>query len=59
MMLPISSSLLALIVATAAMILVEEGRLGLDDPVSDYLPAFGSNPTGKVKTAVTMQRLFP
>ena len=30
------------IVATAAMILVEEGRLGLDDPVSDYLPAFGS-----------------
>lgn len=30
------------IVATAAMILVEEGRLGLDDLVSDHLPAFGS-----------------
>jgi len=27
------------ITATAAMILVEEGRLGLDDPVSDYIPA--------------------
>ncbi len=30
------------IVATAAMILVEEGRLGLDDLVSDFLPAFGA-----------------
>jgi CubicO group peptidase (beta-lactamase class C family) len=27
------------ITAVAAMILVEEGRLGLDDPVSDYIPA--------------------
>jgi CubicO group peptidase (beta-lactamase class C family) len=26
------------IIATAAMILVEEGRIGLDDPVSDHLP---------------------
>ena len=30
------------IVAAAAMMLVEEGRLGLDDPVSDFLPAFGA-----------------
>jgi CubicO group peptidase (beta-lactamase class C family) len=28
------------IAATAAMILVEEGKLGLDDPVERYLPAF-------------------
>ena len=27
------------VTAVAAMILVEEGRLGLDDPVSDYIPA--------------------
>ena len=32
------------IVAVAAMILVEEGRLGLDDLVSDYLPALGTMP---------------
>jgi len=30
------------IVAVAAMILVEEGKLGLDDLVSDYLPGVGS-----------------
>ncbi len=30
------------ITAVAAMILVEEGRLSLDDPVSRYLPAFAS-----------------
>jgi CubicO group peptidase (beta-lactamase class C family) len=29
------------ITAVTAMTLVEEGRLGLDDPVSDYLPEFG------------------
>jgi CubicO group peptidase (beta-lactamase class C family) len=28
------------ITAVAAMILVEEGKLGLDDPVADYLPEF-------------------
>ena len=28
------------ITATAAMILIEEGRIGLDDPVSKYIPAF-------------------
>jgi len=32
------------IVAVAAMILIEEGRLGLDDLVSDYLPALGTMP---------------
>lgn len=30
------------VVATAAMILVEEGRLDLDAPVSDYLPSFAN-----------------
>lgn len=30
------------IVSVAAMILVEDGKLGLDDPVSKYLPAFGT-----------------
>lgn len=29
------------VTAVAAMILVEEGRLGLDDPVARYLPRFG------------------
>src|SRR5512135_2988864 len=29
------------ITSTAAMILIDEGKLGLDDPVSKYLPAFG------------------
>ncbi len=29
------------ITSTAAMILVEEGKIGLDDPVAKYLPAFG------------------
>ncbi len=28
------------VTAVAALLLVEEGRLGLDDPVADYLPAF-------------------
>ncbi len=28
------------VTATAAMILIEEGRMGLDDPVSKYIPAF-------------------
>lgn len=30
------------VVATAAMTLVEDGRLRLDAPVSDFIPAFGS-----------------
>jgi CubicO group peptidase (beta-lactamase class C family) len=30
------------VVAVAAMILVEEGKIGLDDLVSDYLPTIGS-----------------
>ncbi|KPI27836.1 beta-lactamase [Actinobacteria bacterium OV320] len=29
------------VTSVAALILVEEGRLGLDDPVADHLPAFG------------------
>lgn len=30
------------VTAMAAMILIEEGKIGLDDPVSKYIPAFGS-----------------
>lgn len=30
------------ITAMAAMILIEEGKIGLDDPVSKYIPAFGT-----------------
>ena len=29
------------VIGTAAMILVEEGKLGLDEPVATYLPSFG------------------
>jgi CubicO group peptidase (beta-lactamase class C family) len=32
------------VTSTLAMMLVEEGRLGLDDPVSKYLPEFASRP---------------
>jgi CubicO group peptidase (beta-lactamase class C family) len=60
------------ITAVAAMILVEEGRLGLDDPVSDYLPEFaqlqvatsetpdadGSFPTAPVSTELTIKHLL-
>ena len=27
----------------AAMMLIEEGKLGLDDPVSKYIPAFAND----------------
>jgi CubicO group peptidase (beta-lactamase class C family) len=36
------ASLTKPVTAVAAMILVEEGRLALEDPVSRYLPAFGA-----------------
>jgi CubicO group peptidase (beta-lactamase class C family) len=38
------------VTAVAAMMLVEEGKLGLDDPVADYLPEFGHL---RVATSVT------
>lgn len=48
-----------------AMRLVEEGKLGLDDPVSKYLPAFAyltvKGPTGKPRPAqnvMTVRHLF-
>jgi len=40
--------------ATAAMLLVDEGRIGLDDPVSKYLPAFSE----REKDAVTIRHLL-
>lgn len=50
---------------TAAMRLVEEGRLGLDDPVSKYLPAYENlqvaEPDGTlrpVRTPMTIRHLF-
>jgi len=39
------------IVAAAAMILVEEAKLGLDDLVSDYLPAVGAMPVALLDEA--------
>lgn len=40
------------ITAVAAMILVEEGRLGLDDPVSRYIPAAGGLRVATSQTAL-------
>jgi CubicO group peptidase (beta-lactamase class C family) len=37
-----------IITATAAMQLVERGRLRLDDPVARYLPSFPSAATGRI-----------
>lgn len=42
------------VVATAALILVEEGKLALDDPVGKYLPAFSGGPS----SGVTIQHLL-
>ncbi len=48
------------VVATAAMILVEDGRLRLDAPVSDFIPAFGSATVGgeAVKRPVLVRHLM-
>lgn len=47
---------------TAAMRLVEEGRLNLSDPVSDYLPSFGNltvkQPDGTVAPAKETMRIL-
>ncbi len=40
--------------ATATMLLVDEGRMSLDDPVAKYLPEFGAVP----KDAVTIRHLL-
>src|SRR5712692_465234 len=42
------------ITATAAMILAEEGLLGLDHPVSEYIPEF----TGEGKDAIMIHHLL-
>ena len=52
------------ITSTAAMMLMEEGRLGLDDPVSKYIPEFGEArvaywPEGVERTADTMELIEP
>ena len=60
------------ITAVAAMILVQEGKLGLDDPVADYLPEFaalrvatsdtpnadGSFPSAPASTVLTVRHLL-
>ena len=60
------------ITAAAAMILVQEGKLGLDDPVADYLPEFamlrvatsdipnadGSFPSVPASTVLTVRHLL-
>ena len=48
------SSLTKPITATAAMLLVEDGLLGLQRPVSEYLPEF----SGEGKQAVRVHHLL-
>ncbi len=48
-------SMTKLVTSVAAMILVEEGRLRLDDPVSKYLPAFARMEVWKGGTAAHPQ----
>ena len=52
------------ITTTAAMMLMEEGRLGLDDPVSSYIPEFADArvahwPEGIERTPETMELIMP
>lgn len=52
------------ITTTAAMMLMEDGRLGLDDPVSMYIPEFAEVqvahwPEGRERTADTMELIAP
>jgi hypothetical protein len=39
--------------AVAAMMLMEEGKLGLDDPLSNYIPAFASTRVRVAQKSVT------
>src|SRR5204863_8634654 len=41
---------------TAMMMLVDQGVVALDDPVSKYLPAFAPTPAGK--TVLTIRHLY-
>ncbi len=45
------------VVATAAMILVQEGRLGLDDPVARYIPEFASVQVAELDAAGAVDAL--
>ena len=40
-------------IATAVLMLVEEGRLSLDDPVSRYIPEFGGDPSTTIRHLLT------
>lgn len=53
------ASLTKLIVATAAMRLIEEGKIALDAPVANYLPVFKNvkDPTGE-RTQITIRHLM-
>ena len=50
------------IVAACAMVLVDEGRMALDDPLSKFIPAFGGTQRlwqgSTVKTAPTVRHLL-
>jgi len=46
-----AADLSKVVVSVAAMMLVEEGKLGLDDPVSRYIPQFGAAQSVRVLQA--------
>jgi CubicO group peptidase (beta-lactamase class C family) len=66
------ASLTKPITVVAAMILVQEGKIGRDDPVADYLPEFaalrvaisdksnadGSFPSAPARTVLTVRHLL-
>ena len=47
--------------SVAAMLLVEDGRLGLDDPVARYIPSFGATTVATVadSSGVRVRRVMP
>ncbi len=51
-------SVTKLFTATAIMQLVEDGRLGLDDPVTKYLPAFRTHTKSGAAADITIRQLL-
>ena len=51
------ASMTKAVTSVAAMMLVEEGRLALDEPVSRYIPAFAASLPAAAKTTATAHTL--